>query len=361
VPSRRDRKKAAATATPLASLATEMPDRDRDFDAEDLVAVESPAPAAMPAPELDDDMLPESTATMPVVGAETDTTPANVRARPGARKIATRTELPDVPRTIAEMQAQDEGGTVFLAEEEEELPPPEPLFVSPQELLIGAVVPFLIVTLSYVLIDLLCRAAHLPDSVRNVVNFIAIGVSAIVALWLGIRNWRIAFHDVPTDLHPRSIIDLWQRRGTGPQRDMWVSASLWIIAGFVFLLLFTLVFAPFSYGLSAAYFIPYLLLVLLAKAVGAFLFVGYFERGMLALAAPGRAGVITGVVYGLALMFINAVTIASREPSAIGVMLTYSAISLFVGLAAAWIRLRTGSILAAIAFQLLLLLLGFQV
>jgi hypothetical protein len=211
-------------------------------------------------------------------------------------------------------------------------------------------------------VDALCRAIGLADIARNVVNFIAIGGSAIAALALGIRNWQTAFHDLPTDLHPRSLFDLWQRRGAGPQRDMWVTAALWIVAGFVFMTLFTLIFAPFSYGLSAAYFIPYLLLVMFAKAVGAFLFLGYFERGMLALATPGRAALITGVVYGLALVVVNVIiTIVSRGPSAVDLMLTYAVISLVVGLATAWLRLRSGSLLAAIAFQLLLLLLGFQV
>ncbi len=360
MPSRRDRKKADATPTPLAALAAEVPERTTDFDAAEIAVPEPPA--AMPATEPDDDMLPESTATMPVVGPETDTAPANVRTRPGARKIPSRAESAAVPRTIAEMQAQDEVGTVFVTDEEEaEPPPPEPLFVSPQALLRGALIPFAIVSLTYVFVDLICRQIGIPDIARNVTNFVAIGASAIVALALGVRNWRTAFHDLPTDLRPRSLLELWERRGTGPQRDMWVSAALWIVAGFVFMLLFTLIFAPFSYGVAAAYFIPYLLLVMFAKAVGAFLFLGYLERGLLALAPPSRAGLITGVAYGLALISVNAITIAAREPSAIGVMLTYAGISLIVGLAAAWIRLRSGSLLAAIAFQLLLLLLGFQV
>ena len=362
MPSRRDRKKADATPTPLAALATEIPEREADFDVAEIAVPAPPAHAAMPAPELDDDMLPEATATMPVVVPETDTAPANVRSRPGARKVATRAEGAAVPRTIAEMQAQDEIGTVFVTDEEEEpLLPPEPLFVSPQALLMGALVPYAIVGLTYVLTDLICRQIGIPDIARNVVNFVTIGVSGITALALGIRNWRAAFHDLPTDLHPRSLVALWERRGRGPQRDMWVSAALWIVAGFVFMVLFTLVFAPFSYGLAAAYFIPYLLLVLFAKAVGAFLFLGYLERGLLALAPPSRAALITGVTYGLALVVVNAITIAAREPSAVGVMLTYAGISLIVGLAAAWMRLRSGSLLAATAFQLLLLLLGFQV
>jgi hypothetical protein len=362
VPSRRDRKKADATLTPFAALATDIPERASDFDAEEIAASAPAAPAAMPAPELDDDMLPESTATMPVVGPETDTAPANVRTRPGARKVAPRTDAADIPRTIAQMQAQEEPGTVFVTDEEEVAPPePEPLFISPRALLIGALVPFAVVTLTYVLVDALCRAIGLADIARNVVNFIAIGGSAFAALALGIRNWQTAFHDLPTDLHPRSLVDLWQRRGTGQQRDMWVTAALWIVAGFVFMTLFTLIFAPFSYRLAAAYFIPYLLLIMFAKAVGAFLFLGYFERGMLALATPSRAALITGVVYGLALVVVNVITIASREPSAVSVMLTYVVISLVVGLATAWLRLRSGSLLAAIAFQLLLLLLGFQV
>ncbi len=54
-------------------------------------------------------MLPESTATMPVTPPETDTAPANVRSRPGARKVGDRTAIPVVPRTIAEMQAGVQG------------------------------------------------------------------------------------------------------------------------------------------------------------------------------------------------------------------------------------------------------------
>jgi hypothetical protein len=353
VPSRRDRKKADATPTPLAALATDIPERDTDFDAAEL---------SVATPEPDDDMLPESTATMPVVGPETDTAPANVRTRPGARKISARAEIEAVPRTIAEMQAQDEVGTVYVTDEpEEEIAPPEPLFVGPRTLLLGTLIPFAIVTLTYVLVDAICRAIGIPNIARNVINFATIGASAIIALMLGVRNWQAAFHDLPTDLHPRSLLDLWQRRGTGPQRDMWVSAGLWIVAGFAFMLLFTLVFAPFSYGLNAAYFIPYLLFVLFAKLVGAFFFLGYLERGLLALATPTRAALVTGALYSLALIVVNVITIAVSDPSAVGVMLTYAVVSIIVAFAAAWIRVRSGSLLAAIAFQLLLLLLGFQV
>src|SRR4051812_3913178 len=119
LPSRRDRAKADATRTPLADLAASLPKRAEDAE----------------TPEPDDDMLPESSATMPAEAPETDTAPANVRTRPGARKVASRSGAPAVPRTIAEMQAVSHHTTEVETDELEreeratEEPEPQPLFV----------------------------------------------------------------------------------------------------------------------------------------------------------------------------------------------------------------------------------------
>jgi hypothetical protein len=364
VPSRRDRKKAEATPTPLAALATGIPEREADFDAAEIAATAPPAHATMPAPELEDDMLPESTATMPVVGPEIDTAPANVRSRPGARKIATRTEIDDVPRTIAEMQARDEVGTVFVTDEAEEAEPlpPEPLFVSPQALIIGVLLPFAVLTVIPTFGSLLCRLVGASDTVYTAVNFVCIAVASIIALMMGVRNWQTAFHDMPTDLHPRAVLELWFTRTPRDQRDLWNSVAKWIVGGFVFLLLFFLIIAPFTLGLRATYFIPFFLVGLFGKGVSAFLFVGYFERGALTLSKPNRAALITGVLYGGALAIANCITIALNSPSQFATAaLPYIAISLVVGLSTAWIRLRSGSLAAAISFELLLVLLQFGV
>jgi hypothetical protein len=348
--SRRNRAKADATRTPLADLAPSLPART---DGES-------------AAEPDDDMLPESSATMPAPPPETDTAPANVRSRPGARKINSR--VPAVPRTIAEMQAGTyqtntvETDTLEAEERAAAVPEPTPLYVSRQTLLATTVVPFAILALVPAVLDLICRAAGVSGTVRLIIAFIASATCSLVALALLLRNWRTAFHDIPSELHPITILALWEQRASGARRDGWVTGALAIIAGFVVMLVLSLLLTVLARGASALYAIPYLLILLFAKAVGAVLFVGYLQRGAFTFQSATKATVTTGVLYGVALAIWNACTIlASNVAHPLTFILTYALISLAVALAVAWIRLRSGSLIAAVAFQLLLLLLGIAV
>lgn len=356
--SRRDRAKADATRTPLADLAPTLPAR---ADAERV-----DDPETQPAP--DDDMLLESSATMPAPPPETDTAPANVRSRPGARKVSDRSRVPVVPRTIAEMQTGVyETNTVetdAIAAEERAAtePEPAPLFVSRQTLLVTTFVPYAILAFIPAILDLICRNAGIVGTPRLIIDFIATATCGLAALVLLLRNWRTAFHDVPTELHPISILALWEQRASGERRDGWVTGSLAIIAGFIVMLCLSLVLTTLSRGLSALYAIPYLLILLFAKAVGAILFVGYLQRGLFTRQSATKATLTAGLLYGFSLALWNACTIlASNVANPLSFVLTYALISLAVAVAVAWIRLRSGSLIAAIAFQLLLLLLGIAV
>ena len=358
MPSRRNRAKADATRTPLADLAPTLPARP------DAAPIDDPEVQTEP----DDDMLPESSATAPAPPPETDTAPANVRARPGARKVSDRNRIPTVPRTIAEMQAgPDATNTVETdALEAEERaarePEPTPLFISTQALLIMTFVPYAILALTPAILDLTCRIVGASGTVRLVVDFIATAAASLVGLALLLRNWRVAFHDVPTELHPISVLALWEQRASGERRDGWVTGSLLTIAGFIAILLFSVVLNITARGFSALYTIPYLLVVLFAKAIGAVLFVGYLQRGFFARQTATRATLLTGLLYGVALAIANTFTfLVSGVSNPATVITSFVLVSIAVGFATAWIRLRSGSLLAAVAFQLLLLVLGIAV
>ncbi len=350
--SRRHRAKADATRTPLADLAPSLPARTE----EELTA------------DPDDEMLPESSATLPAPPTETDTAPAKVRARPGARKIADHSRVPAVPRTIAEVQAGTyqmntvETDALETDERAAVAPEPAPLYVSRQTLLATTIVPFAILALIPAILDLICRSAGVSGTVRLVIAFIASATCALVALALLLRNWRAAFHDRPSELHPITILALWEQRASGERRDGWVTGALAIIAGFLVMLFLSLLLTVLARGVSALYAIPYLLILLFAKAVGGVLFIGYLQRGVFTFQSATRATITTGVLYGVALAIWNACTIlASNVAHPLTFILTYALISLAVALAVAWIRLRSGSLIAAVAFQLLLLLLGIAV
>jgi hypothetical protein len=356
--SRRNRAKANATRTPLADLASTLPARP---DAAHVDEPETPS-------ESDDDMLPESSATAPAPPPETDTAPANVRTRPGARKIAGRSRIPAVPRTIAEMQAGTEPTNIIetdALETEERAaiePIPTPLFVNSQTLLVTTFVPYAILALMPPLLDLICRVVGAGGTVRLVVDFIATATGGLIGLFLLLRNWRVAFHDVPTELHPISILALWEQRASGERRDGWVTGSLAVIAGFIAILLFSVVLNIIARGFSALYTIPYLLVVLFAKAIGAVLFVGYLQRGLFSGQSATKATLLTGSLYGIALAIANSVTfLVSGVANPATIITSFVLVSIAVGFATAWIRLRSGSLLAAVAFQLLLLVLGIAV
>lgn len=356
--SRRNRAKADATRTPLADLAPSLPTRTDGESAADSERQSEP----------DDDMLPESRATMPAPPPEAAAAPTNIRSRPGARKINDRSHVPAVPRTIAEMQAgtyQTMNIETDAPEAEERTavaPEPTPLFVSRQTLLATTLMPFAILALVPAILDLICRAASVSGTVRLIIGCIASATCSLVALALLVRNWRTAFHDAPSELHPITILALWEQRASGARRDGWVTGALAIIAGFVVMLILSLLLTVIARGASAIYAIPYFLILLFAKAVGAIVFVGYLQRGIFTFQSATRATVTTGVLYGVALAIWNACTIlASDVAHPLTFILTYALISLAVALAVAWIRLRSGSLIAAVAFQLLLLLLGIAV
>lgn len=359
MPSRRDRTKAEATRTPLADLAPPLPARGDD------VSIDEPVTAHVIP---DDDMLAESTATMPAPPPETDTAPANVRTRPGARKSADRSGVPAVPRTIAEMQAGTHHTVDFdteiaaeaeEAEREQEAPP---LFISPRALVVTTFVPYAILAFVPAILDIISKGAGLSGTARAITTFVALASCSVVALALLLRNWRTAFHDLPRELHPITVLELWERRAGGERQDGWVTGSLAIIAGFVVMLVLSLLLTALSRGITAIYAIPYLLILLFAKGLGAILFVGYLQRGLFAIQSRTKATLATGLLYGIALMIWNILTIAASnvaDPATF--LLSYAALSIAVALAAAWMRLRSGSLLAAVAFQLLLLLLGIAV
>lgn len=356
MPSRRDRTKAEATRTPLADLAPSLPVRADDTHADELETAQR-----IP----DDDMLAESTATMPAPPPETDTAPANVRSRPGARKIGERSGVPIVPRTIAEMQTgthhtvdydSDAVADEEDAEREWEAPP---LFISLRALVATTFVPYAILALVPAVLFAICRAAHVSATISFIAFFIALAACSVVALALLLRNWRVAFQDVPEELHPLSILLLWEERKGGSRPDGWKTGSLAIIGIFGLLFTLNLVTVLLSAGLTATYLIPFQLLLIISKVIGTFLFYGYLQRGLSSMMSETRAAIITGFALGLSAALVSGITFASiaTNASARGV-LSFAGIVLVVSLIGAWIRMRSRGVYPAVAFYLLLL--GFS-
>lgn len=360
MPSRRDRDKNDATRTPLADLAPSIPERVAVADGADATMAE---PEPMRSANTDIDPSPVATA-IPAETARSAPPP-----RPGARKIRDRDRsgTPFVPRTIAEMQSGVQRTVAAEPDAIEDQPPiieesPPELFVSPRTLFITSFMPFVVLAFIPALLDLLWHGAGLSRNVRLALDFVVTLLCSAAAFALLVRGWRIAFHTAPTELHPRSVLDLWELRASGARRDGWITGSLAIVAGFVVMLFFIVLLTFVAKGLTATYAVPYLIVLLLSKAVGATIFVGYLQRGLSAIMSPTRAALTTGLLYGVALALWNVATIvASNVDNPANFILTYVVISLVVAFATAWIRLRSTSLIAAIAFQLLLLLLGFSV
>jgi hypothetical protein len=356
LPSRRDRTKAEAIRTPFADLAPALPAREERAPADE-------ADEAQIIP--DDEMLAESTATMPAPPPETDTAPANARSRPGARKIGERDGAPAVPRTIAEMQTGSyhtvEYDVDAVAEEEEvererEAPP---LFISPRALVLTTLVPYAILALIPVMIFIICRAARVSDTIAFVAFFIALAVGGVIAFAMLLRNWRVAFHDAPDELRPSSILAIWDERSHGPRPDGWRTGSLAIMGIFLLLFLLQMVTVLFSAGIRATYLIPFQLLLLITKAIGALLFYGYLQRGLSSVMSEARAAVISGLALGVSAGIVSGVTYAAFATSLSAQnTLSLAGIVVVVALVGAWIRLKARSLYPAVAFYLLLL--GFS-
>jgi hypothetical protein len=356
LPSRRDRTKAEAIRTPFADLAPALPARDERAPAD-----EPDVAQVIP----DDDMLAESTATMPAPIPETDTAPANARSRPGARKVGARSDIPTVPRTIAEMQTgtyhtvEYDADAVAEVEEEEREREAPPLFISPRALVLTTLVPYAILALIPAMLFAICRAAHVSATISFVTFFIALAVGSVVALAMLLRNWRVAFHDAPDDLRPSSILMLWEERARGPRPDGWRTGSLAIIGIFLLLFLLQIVTVLVSAGITATYLIPFQLLLLTTKVIGAFLFYGYLQRGLSSMMSEARAAVISGLALGISAGIVSGITYAAVATGASAQnVLSFAGIVLVVALVGAWIRLRSRALYPAVAFYLLLL--GFS-
>lgn len=356
MPSRRDRTKAEAIRTPFADLAPAIPAREEPAPADE-------ADVAQIIP--DDEMLAESTATMPAPPPETDTAPANARSRPGARKIGERAGVPAVPRTIAEMQSGTyhtvEYDADAVAEEEEvererEAPP---LFISPRALVLTTLVPYAILALVPIMIFIVCRAAHASDAISFVAFFIALAVGGVVAFAMLLRNWRVAFHDAPDELRPLSILTLWEERSRGPRPDGWRTGSLAIMGIFLLLFLLQIVTVLLSAGIRSIYLVPFQLLLLITKAIGALLFYGYLQRGLSSVMSEVRAAAISGLALGVSAGIVSGITYAAFATSVSAQnALSFAGIVVVVALVGAWIRLKARSLYPAVAFYLLLL--GFS-
>ncbi len=311
----------------------------------------------------DDDMLAESTATMPAPPPETDTAPANVRTRPGARKITERDGTTAVPRTIAEMQSgayhtvDYDTDTVADAEEVEREREAPPLFITPRALVLTTLVPYAILALVPAGLFAACRAAQVSPTISFIAFFVALAAGSVAALALLLRNWRIAFHDAPDELRPSSILLLWEERGR--RSDGWRNGSLAIMGIFLLLFVLNIITVLISAGITATYLIPFQLLLIFTKVLGAFLFYGYLQRGLSSIMSESRAATISGLALGLAAGVVSSITYAAVATSASAQSIfAFAAIVLVVALIGAWIRQRSGALYPAVAFYLLLL--GFS-
>ncbi|MDQ6905852.1 MAG: hypothetical protein M3176_03390 [Chloroflexota bacterium] len=354
---RRNRAKADATRTPLADLAPTLPVRT---DAERVDERD------MPLPEPDDDMLPESSATMPATPPETDTAPANVRSRPGARKITDRAATPAIPRTIAEMQAgvtrTNTVETDAIEAEERIAAEPLPLFINARTLVLTTYAPYVILALVPALLFYAFRAAHFSDTVSFVAYFVALAACSIIALLLLFRNWRIAFHAPPDELRPSSLLLLWEQRSRGERPDAWKTGGVAIVGVFLLLFLLNMIAVLFNAGVAATYLVPFQLVLLATRIIGAFLFYGYLQRGLASLMTETRAAIVTGFALGISAALVSVVTyaalVSNSTPSSQSSIFSFAAITMIVALIGAWIRMRTAAVYPAVAFYLLLL--GFS-
>ncbi len=353
--SRRNRAKADATRTPLADLAPSLPARP---------AVALPdGPETQPAP--DDDMLPESSATAHVSSSKTDTAPANVPPRPGARKIAERNRVPVVPRTIAEMQTgtyQAQTVEPDAREAEERIvAEPLPLFVNTRTLVVTTYVPYIILALLPALTLYVFRAAYFSNTVSLIIYFVALAVCSIIALLLFVRYWRTAFHAEPDELRPSSILVLWEERGRRERPDAWKTGGIAIIGVFLLLFLLNMIVVLLNAGIAATYLVPFQLMLLTTRVIGAFLFYGYLQRGLASLLTETRAAILAGFALGTSAALVSGITYAAltvhTSPSSSNI-LSFAIITLVIALIGAWIRMRTASVYPAAAFYLLLL--GFS-
>lgn len=362
MPSRHDREKADATRTPLADLAPDIPQRDADY-VPDVPTPDAPTTNAARIP--DDDMLPESSATMPATGPETDTAPANVRARPNARKIATRAAVPAVPRTIAEMQARgdmwmagsEEADTGMLADtgddEEEDVPA---CFVSLPRLIATTLVCYTILAILPALVLFIGRAAALPVTILIAVYVVALMIGSVVTLILLPRYWRAAFHDMPDELRPTRVLDLWQRRRSGARSNVWVTGGLALIGIFLLIFVTTTVGAITALGINALYRIPAQIVVLVSRTLATLLFLGYLYRGFRASFPGGRAALLAGLYFGCAQAVTSGIIYLVLNPTLqYADVVVLGATTLVVALVSAWIRARTRAIYPAVALQLLFL------
>lgn len=371
MPSRRSPAKAKATLTPLAAAAPTMPARPIPTEAAELED----------APVLPTNMItPAIAETAAEETIETDTAPANERrrSRPGARKaVVDAAPAPSIPRTIAEMQERVEDGAPVIvedAEEEEEEPIPT-LLVPPRTLVLTAVLLYAILSGIPSLALVISQRAGAGDTTSTIVYCIAFAVAILVAFALLGRAWRAAYGEPPMDLHPRSILTLWERRQSGfyssgrPKRNGWVTASLSLMAGAVFLLLVFIATAALQTGLRALYVVPsFILLPVLDRALGAAVFVGYLYKGLTAVYSRVRATLIIGILYSIVVAATNAILLAAPNTSAVEgqTVSTTNAIIFLLGVAfvicplTAWFRLQSRSVYAAVAFQITLFLLGFR-
>lgn len=356
--SRRDRAKAEATRTPLADLAPTLPARP-DAERHDEPETQT---------EPDDDLPPVSSATLPAPPPKADAAPAKVRPRPGARKIADRAAAPAIPRTIAEMQAGAGRTSTVKTEaveaEEPVVPEPEPLFINAKTLVLTTYAPYVILALVPALLFYVCRAAHFSDTVSFVVYFVALAACGGVALVLLLRNWRIAFHTSPDELRPSSVLVLWEQRARSERPDAWKTGGVAIVGVFLLLFLLNIVAVLVNAGITATYLVPFQLVLLATRIIGAFLFYGYLQRGLTSLLTETRAAILTGLALGISAALVSVVTYAALVSNSASSsanssnIFSFAAITIVVAVIGAWIRMRTAAVYPAVAFYLLLL--GFS-
>ncbi len=359
MPSRRDREKADATRTPFADLAPEIPTRDADY-VPDEPTTDAPATNAARIP--DDDMLPESSATMPATEPETDTTPANVRSRPHARKIATRTAIPAVPRTIAEMQAQESNEAVTPAGSDADFDDSQHAedfhcFISVPRLFLTT----LAVYAALSLLPPIAIALYPFLGFTNIAPLLAIYPAALMVgcIIVGFalpRIWQTAFHEKPSELRFGSIIDLWHRRSRGVRTDPWLTGALGILGVFVVVIALSILGTAAVSGSSAFYRVPLLLVSLIARALTVIAFVGYLYRGLRASYSEIRSVLLTGLYLGVCMSIVLylAALSAPTTPS-LQLLITSIAVTIIVAFASTWLRARTRSVYAPVALMTLFL------
>lgn len=297
-----------------------------------------------------------------------------------------------VPRTIADLQRQEAGASLHDAGPDTAAPVTEAMrdaVAVDEEPAVPLRVPFRSVILATVAMWLLAAVApELGFAVGRLLNASTLAIFATYAIVLAVgsalmvivldRSWRAAFGLPPHELNWRTLPDLWRRRfrqetyASGlPRRDTWITVSVAAVFGFL-LLLTLLVYTAVTVAEFRQTFLFRNLPALVSRGLCGAIFLGFLYKALIARYPRSRAAILAGVALGFAVAVPNilrfAILLAPVDGQSVlspSDAFLASAVALpldlLIGVSVAWLRLRSRSVWAAVAFLLTLVILGLPV